>query len=486
MKPRMPTDTEAAAAPRPVPPFDPLRAAQVASDVLAATGSSADALAERQRLRLAELIRVARQRSRYFAGTLGDEDPLRLRLEELPVTRKATLMHAFDEWVADPALDLAALRRFVADPSRIADPFAGRYVVWESSGTTGESGIFVQDAAAMAVYDALEGLRRPATNSRRWFDPWGLAERRVFVGALGGHFASNVSIERLRRLNPVLHQTITSLSFLMPTSELVARLQALRPTSIATYPTAAALLAGEQRAGRLNIAPQEILVGGETLSAAMREHVEETFGCPVIASYGASEFLSIATACAHGRLHLNSDWVIIEPIDAHGRPTPRGQSSQTALLTNLANHVQPLIRYDIGDSITVHPGHCPCGSALPTISVHGRDDAPLRLRAAGGRTITLLPLALTTILEEDGGLFDFQLVCHGPRRLVLGTTLEGRGADDALRRGRDALDAYLVAQGAVGVKIDCRSEITPLRGKSGKIPRIVEHDAAGSATSDQP
>lgn len=464
---------------RPVPPFDPLRSAQVASDVLAVATASPDAIEERRRLRLAELLRAAGQRSRLFARLIGGEDPFGLALDQLPVTRKAMLMREFDDWVTDPALELPALRRFLADPSCVADPFAGRYVVWESSGTTGESGVFVQDAAAMAVYDALEGLRRPATNNRRWFDPWGFAERRVFVGALGGHFASNVSIERLRRLNPLLRQTIISLSFLMPTADLVARLQALRPTAIATYPTAAALLAGEQRAGRLDIRPHEILVGGETVSAAMRAYIEESFGCPLVESYGASEFLSMATQCHHGRLHVNGDWVILEPIEADGRPTPSGQASHTTLVTNLANHVQPLIRYDIGDSIVRHAEACPCGSPLPVISVQGRDDAPLRLRAGGGRTVMLLPLALTTVLEEEAGLFDFQLVCHGPQRLVLGTALAGDDADRALRRGRDALDAFLASQGAVEIRIDCRSDVTPLRGKSGKIPRIIEHGAGG-------
>ena len=73
------------------------------------------------------------------------------------------------------AVDPAETRRRVlrtrnavaaADPSRIGKPFMDRYVVWESSGSSGEPAIFVQDAQAMAVYDALEALRRP--NQRPW------------------------------------------------------------------------------------------------------------------------------------------------------------------------------------------------------------------------------------------------------------------------------------------------------------------------------
>jgi len=49
------------------------------------------------------------------------------------------------------------------------------------------------------------------------------------------------------------------------------------------------------------------------------------------------------------------------------------------LLTNLANHVQPLIRYDLGDRIMVHEARCGCGSFLPVIELQGRDDDTLWL-----------------------------------------------------------------------------------------------------------
>ena len=79
----------------------------------------------------------------------------------MPIVRKAELMRSFDTWCCDPALRLEPLRRFVADPGNIGRPFLDRYTVWESSGSSGEPAVFVQDAAAMAVYDALEALRKP-------------------------------------------------------------------------------------------------------------------------------------------------------------------------------------------------------------------------------------------------------------------------------------------------------------------------------------
>ena len=83
------------------------------------------------------------------------------------------------------------------------------------------------------------------------------------------------------------------------------------------------------------------------------------------------------------------------------------------MLTNLANQVQPLIRYDLGDRVTFRELPCTCGSHLPVIDVSGRCDATLRLGAAR-HSVQVLPLALSTVLEEEAGLFDFQLIQHGP------------------------------------------------------------------------
>ena len=98
---------------------------------------------------------------------------------------------------------------------------------------------------------------------------------------------------------------------------------------------------------------------------------------------------------------------------------PSGEAGVTTLLANLASHVQPLIRYDLGDRARRHAGVCSCGSHLPVIDVQGRCDDTLRLGRPQGRFVSVLPLALSTVLEDDAGLFDFQLVQQGPCELLL-------------------------------------------------------------------
>ena len=454
------------------PPFDPWLSCKMSADVAAARHRDESTLAAQRASRLKELL-VAALGSRLYRPLLASRPLDEWRLEDLPPVRKGDLMSRFDDWVTDRAIRLADVQQFVADRTRIGEGFLGRYAVWESSGSTGEPGLFLHDAAALAVYDALEAVRRHSPRpALRMVDPMFLSERIAYVGATGGHFASAATIERLRRLNPMLAPRLRSFSFLEPLPRLIEQLDAYAPTILSSYPSAAVILAEERLAGRLRIEPREVWTGGETLTPAMRSFLREAFRCPVGNDYGASEFLALGCECAFGHLHLNSDWAILESVDEQGAPVAPGESGARCLLTNLANHVQPLIRYDLGDRLRFHDRPCACGSPFPVIEVRGRSDDTLRL-GDGDREIRVSPLAVSTVLEDDAGLFDFQLVQRGPSRLELTTRLRGRAALQDLHRGRDALQAFIDGQGARGVSIRCRC-VEPIRqGESGKIKRVV-------------
>lgn len=459
-----------------IPVFDPLRLSAVSLDVMAAGRATPGQVAARQATRLAQLLDSARNRSAFYRRRLPERPHAggAAALATLPVVTRGELMANFDRWVTDPALRLDGLREFVADPARIGEPWLGRYVVWESSGTSGEPGIFVQDAQTMAVYDALEALRRSAPGHRlNWTDPLGLTERYAFVGATEGHFASYVTLRRLWQINPWLAQASRSFSIMQPVGELVRALNAWAPTSIATYPTAAALLADEAERGTLRIRPREVWTGGETLSEAVRERVQRVLGASLRNSYGSSEFLAMGWECAEGCLHLNADWLILEPVDEHHRPMPPGEPSSSVLLTHLANTVQPLIRYDLGDQVTWRGQTCRCGSPLPVIEVQGRRDEPLVMDGPGGQSVTLLPMALTSVLEVEGGVFDFHLRQQDRRTLVLRLPLSGEAAQGVMARCRRALQTYATAQGALPIRVVEEVSQPVPRGRSGKACRIL-------------
>ncbi|WP_433432005.1 hypothetical protein [Nonomuraea sp. CA-141351] len=101
-------------------------------------------------------------------------------------------------------------------------------------------------------------------------------------------------------------------------------------------------------------------------------------------------------------------------MDAQYRPMPPGQPSHTVLLTNLANHVQPILRYDLGDAVLLRPDACPCGNPGPALRVQGRAADPLTFPLPGGGPVALAPLPLATLLKAVPGLELFQIVQTEP------------------------------------------------------------------------
>jgi phenylacetate-coenzyme A ligase PaaK-like adenylate-forming protein len=184
--------------------------------------------------------------------------------------------------------------------------------------------------------------------------------------------------------------------------------------------------------------------------------------------------MSIACECQRGRLHLNSDWVMIEPVDRDYRPVAPGVTSYTALLTNLANRVQPIIRYDLGDSIVLDPEPCACGSPFPAMRVEGRNDEVLSLRNERGERVRLLPLALTTVVEDFAGAHRFQIVQSAPDRLAVRLDELESAADTGLwGKVARALRAYLRAQGLPGVAIKRDAAPPEHSARSGKLRRVI-------------
>lgn len=472
--------------------YDPWQTAWAYADTLAASRAGAAVWAEHRLLRLATLLDHAGRSSRLYRERLqaaGKGDDAWETLQRMHPVRKRELMQRFDDWVTDRALTLPALRAFVRRREQRGQAFLDRYLVWESSGSSGEPGLFVQDEQALAVADALEATRGPASlagPSGFWSEllgpTAGALYRIAFVAALDGHFASVVAFERARQLNPWLGATARSFSFMQPLPELIAQLNAFAPTVLATYPSMAWVLAEQLRVGRLHIEPHSVWTGGETLTPALRRTLAERFHARVRDSYGASECFLIANECRCGCMHLNADWVILEPVDEAGQPVPPGEFGATTLLTNLANRVQPIIRYDLGDRVRLRAGGCACGSQLPVIEVQGRCDDMLTLRGDTGHAVHLAPLALTTVLEDEGGVFDFQLRQRGPCTLELDMfDVDAKRHADGARR---ALRGFLRKQGLATTRLRCHCDTTAAqRGRSGKQRRVVseEHTPAAAA-----
>jgi putative adenylate-forming enzyme len=394
-------------------------------------------------------------------------------LAELPPVTKSQLMGRFEEWHTDPRIRRPELERFLADRGRVGERFMGQYHVFKSSGTSGPPGIFLQDAAAMAIYDALVAAHvdGPALG------PAGIARmiasggRAALVAAAGDHFAGITAWEHLRRVVPGIARR--SFSVLDPIATLVRELNAFAPAFLASYPSVLWLLAAEQEAGRLHIAPALLWSGGEMLGDSARQAIEHAFQCRVMNEYGASECLSIAHECADGCMHVNSEWVLLEGVEADGTPTAPGKLSHTVLITNLANRVQPIIRYDLGDRMVTLAQACSCGDTRTAMRIEGRTDAVVEFRNESGEIVRLAPLALSTVVEEAAGEHRFQLAQVGADRLVVRFDAHGAGRAATWRIVHDALRNYLATQSLGNVRVSLDRAPPRLDPRSGKLHAVV-------------
>jgi len=462
-----------------------LRRAAIALDLLRAQREGAAGIERRREARLSALVAHARATSPFYRAKYRGL-PERPSLRELPVVSKPELMARFDDWVTDPQVDRAGVEAFIADPALIGAPYLGRYFVCRTSGTTGHPGLFVHDALACAVYEALSARIDLAwLSGPQWLQMARRRARWAIVAGTGGHFAGEGWMEFQRRRASWRGRSLRVFSLQRPLPELVAALNAFDPAVLTGYPSALEMLAEERLAGRLEVRPVVVELGGESLDEDARARIATGLGGALHDAYSASECLAMAHDCARGWLHVNSDWVVLEPVDVDGRPTPPGEASHTVLLTNLANRVQPIIRYDLGDTVLARPDRCPCGSPLPAIRVHGRRDDVLRLRAADGATVRVLPLVISSVVDATPGVRRGQLVQTGPRSLLLRLELEpGASTEEVWRQALADLDAFLCTQGLRGVELTRSAEAPARSATSGKFRQVIAGATWSAGLSD--
>ncbi|TNB75690.1 phenylacetate--CoA ligase family protein [Arthrobacter sp. BB-1] len=428
------------------------------------------ALLQRQQERLAEMVTYARTRSPYYRRLYHG---LPARITDpglLPVTTKAALMAHFDDWVTDPAVTLEETQSFVDDPSLVGTKFLNRYTAATTSGTTGTRGLFLLDTRSLAVAKAL--AFRMLTSWLTPADIIGIVRGRVaMVIATGGHFASAAAAAALQK-GPGRH-SVGVFPVQTPMPDLVAQLNSFRPALLAPYASTGRLLAFEQEAGRLNIHPVAVVLAAEGLPTGEYARISAAFGAKVRHSYAATECPFLSYSCQEGWLHVNSDWAILEPVNANHKPVPPGQPSHTVLLSNLANRIQPILRYDLGDSVTTRTDPCPCGDPTPAIHVQGRTAELLTFPGSGGFPVSITPLTLSTALDKVQGLSKGQVVQTGPRSLIL-RLQPAPGADPAgvFEAARLEISAVLAGHGLDNVTLT-RDPSPPPLTSGGKHRTVI-------------
>jgi len=380
--------------------------------------------------RARSLVAHAVERSPYYRETIGPDalqEPL--VLHEMPTLSKATLMHEFDRIVTDPVLRLAELETHLSGP-HAGTLFAGRYRVFASSGSSGLRGVFVHSEDEFAHWvDA----HRPVL-ARLGIGP---STRLAPIGAPSPYHLTKQLFAALGAGRPAPPRV----SVLTPMPEIVSALESFQPDALIGYPTAIGDLAREQLEHRLHIAPAAVITGGELLTSETEQRIIEAWGARPVQVYATTAAPIVAAGGPNNRdLHVPTELVWIEVVDKYNHPVAIGTPGHKVLLTNLVNRAQPLIRYELTDSVTL---------AAPDViaSIDGRSDDILTLPGTRGGELSVHPLVLRAPFATLRDVAAYQVV-HDGRELRVRIVPGPDAGSDLADRVHAAVRAALEEAGA--------------------------------------
>jgi phenylacetate-CoA ligase len=159
---------------------------------------------------------------------------------------------------------------------------------------------------------------------------------------------------------------------------------------------------------------------------------------------------------------------------------PAGQPGSRLLVTNLYNLVQPLLRLEVTDLVTLDPDPCPCGRNLVrTRTIHGRSDDVLSLPARDGGRVAVHPLHFA-LLTRDPQVREFQVVQDGPvLRIHIVTNQAAAAGDDRLETrlgGAVAQQLHRLGVHDPQVTVERRPKLP--RSAGGKLKLVIADPAS--------
>ncbi len=382
-------------------------------------------------------------------------------LQDLPVLTKAMVMEHFDEVVTDRAIHVQDAQAYLAN-RRADELFLGRYRVMATSGSSGHPGLFLVNrtewltlmASAFLAFEGA-GIKIGLTHRTRMAQ---IASTTPFhMSAQGGATAQSWWL-------PILNLAASE-----RVETLVERLNAWQPEAIIAYASLLRSLSDEQLAGRLQIAPRTVISGSEVLTQETRRRVVQVWGEVLFDMYGASECGLAAECDQHRGMHLAEDLVIVEVVDQDNCPVPPGVYGDKLLITVLFKYTQPLIRYEMDDSVRLSPDLCPCGRPFRLIDdIQGRVEEALSFADEAGGSVKVQPLVFHRIMDTLP-VSGWQVVQEADGLHMLLSNVRGTLNDEVLA---DTIRQALAEQRAVSPPVQVQRVASIPKSAAGKAPLI--------------
>ncbi len=430
-----------------------------------------DALQQLQKQRLKEIVGYVKEHSDYFREAYKDIDPENFRLEDLPSTDKKGLTEHYERWVTDQEITYEGVMSYLknTDANQL---YLSKYTALTTSGTSGSPMPMIRDSYHNTIHGAMISRRLFTGNaSPEFMNP--SKYRIASIIYTDPKVSSYRSLLKAKQAAGEYAVNMQAFSPAQPIGELARQIEAFHPDVITCYPSAMCAIAVEQRKGNIHLDLRAIACSAEALTEDMFNLFTETFHCPVINNYCSTEGGEAAMSCSNGHLHVNEDWVIIEPVDENRMPiTDEDVWSEGILITDLTNYVQPVIRYYMNDQVKIHRHSNQCDNSFAQMEIQGR---------SGGITEVCGKSILITHFAKD--LESIPMVCISQIAQTATDTLEIRAvfAPDADKEKvfadiESRVKKILDREGCEGYHI-IHSDQEPQRNeRGGKLQKFIRID----------
>lgn len=363
--------------------------------ILAAQQMTSAERKELQHTRLVKLVNFARKNSPFFQKHYADL-PENFSLTDIPYTTKAMLSADYENWLTERGITKQDVFDYINADPKTRGLFKGKFTALATSGTTGEPMPMIRDMHRNIIHGVLMQMRLIPPEFMKYADV-----KQYKTAALitkDPRASAYNAYLRMLAANPDSAQNLLLVPITINNDEKIRLLNEFQPDIISCYPSEMALMAVYQKKGLLNISPKGIACSAEKLSLEMYNTIKETFNCPIVNNYCMTEGGEVAFGAKCPHLHINEDWVIVEPVDENKQViTDENVWSHGIFVTDLSNFIQPIIRYYVEDSVRIHES-CECGNTLPWMEIHGRNSGVYEI--CGGTLTTMQIHEMEDIFSE--------------------------------------------------------------------------------------
>lgn len=413
-----------------------------------------------QEKKLRKMIKFAYKKSSFYrdfysSKGISEKDLNTIKIDELPIVDKDIIMDNFDDVVTKKDVSKQQLMSFLEknkDPSKL---YLNKYHVVHTSGSSGKIGVFVyskKDWDSFFPYIT------------RIFDFKFKKNKSAFFGAADGHFLGvsftawlGIGISRFFVDSLILDIT-------KPLALHVKKLNAFQPDILGGYFTGLKILAQEQESGALQIHPDIIVNCGEGIITKDKRYIEEIFGVSLINLYGLAECAVMGVGKnAYDGIYLMDDLALVEIKKDH------------ALLTNLFNKTQPLIRYKINDFFEAKPDACRKLPFTLVDNIVGRSESMVWLENNEGKMDFIHPIVIAEFYVK--GLDKLQLVLKDKKSFDFLAVIPDKDKERVVKKIKEELDRILLEKNFIDVQYQVKVvDNLSVDPKTGKFKLIITNN----------